>query len=395
MNSRISGYGIFLVVILAFLQFTTILDFMVLSPLSAMLIPELKLSPQQFGFVVSGYAWSAGISGILAAGFADKYDRKKMLLIFYTGFILGTFLCGVAPGYISLLAARIVTGIFGGVLGSITYAIVTDVFALEVRGRVMGFPIGLHLANRFGWHSPFLMIVGVCIIVLIFIVIYMKPVDGHLKAGARHNPVQHFIRTVSNRTYAKAFGSTILLATGGFMLMPFGSAFAVNNLGIKLSDLPLLYTVTGMVAMVTAPLIGKLSDAWGKYLVFCICSTLLIFVLLIYCNLGFTPLWLVITFSTLMFINFSGRMVASTALLTAVPEPADRGAFMSVNSSINMISGGIASLIAGAIVKQSTPVSPLENYDVVAYIVSGATIITMGLMYVIHQIVRTKQRLAT
>jgi predicted MFS family arabinose efflux permease len=332
MNSRISGYGIFLVVILAFLQFTTILDFMVLSPLSAMLIPELKLSPQQFGFVVSGYAWSAGISGILAAGFADKYDRKKMLLIFYTGFILGTFLCGVAPGYISLLAARIVTGIFGGVLGSITYAIVTDVFALEVRGRVMGFlqmafagasvlglPIGLHLANRFGWHSPFLMIVGVCIIVLIFIVIYMKPVDGHLKAGARHNPVQHFIRTVSNRTYAKAFGSTILLATGGFMLMPFGSAFAVNNLGIKLSDLPLLYTVTGMVAMVTAPLIGKLSDAWGKYLVFCICSTLLIFVLLIYCNLGFTPLWLVITFSTLMFINFSGRMVACLNPLTEVP----------------------------------------------------------------------------
>jgi predicted MFS family arabinose efflux permease len=404
MNKTFSRYEVILISILAFLQFTIILDFMVLSPLSAILLTELNITTSQFGLVVSAYAWSAGASGLLAAGFADRFDRKKMLLFVYSGFIIGTLFCGLAPTYEFLLMARIVTGIFGGIIGSITFAIVADTFSLSVRGRVMGFlqmafagasvlglPIGLFLANEFGWHSPFLMIVGCCVVVLFLIIKYVQPVAGHLAHEQEKNAVQHLMTTVTNLQYAKAFSSSVLIAIGGFMLMPFGSAFAVNNLGVSIHDLPKLYFITGICAMITTPALGKLSDTIGKYAVFCICSIILIVAVVIYSNFDQAPFWLVVLFSIIMFASFSGRMVSSSALLTAIPESKDRGAFMSINSAANMVSGGIASLIAGAIVYQ-TETGIIENYDILAYVVSSATVITMALMYMLNNMVREKLR---
>jgi predicted MFS family arabinose efflux permease len=237
-NTTFSKYQIFIIAILAILQFTLILDFMVLSPLGAILLKELSIKPAQFGLVVSAYAFSAGASGLLAAGFADKYDRKKLLLFFYVGFVFGTLLCALATTFQFLLIARIVTGIFGGVIGSISFAIISDLFKLEVRGRVMGFvqmafaasqilglPIGLLLANKFGWHSPFWMIAGFAVIIGVVIVVYMKPVTEHLKFKTDRNPFEHLWKTLSYPEYLRAFVATILLATAGFMLMPFGSAF--------------------------------------------------------------------------------------------------------------------------------------------------------------------------
>src|SRR6478735_3982482 len=282
-----TSYEVFIIAILATLQFTIILDFMVLSPLGAILMPALKITTVQFGWVVSAYAFSAGASGLLTAGFADKFDRKKLLLFFYAGFILGTVLCAIAPTYHLLLAARIVTGIFGGVVGSVSFAIITDLFKMEVRGRVMGFvqmafassqvlglPIGLYLANKWGWHSPFIMIVGLSIIIGIAIIVYMKPINDHLKIQSDHSAFQHLGKTISNVTYLKAFGATILLATGGFMMMPFGSAFGINNLGITMEQLPLLYMITGIFSMGIGPLAGRLSDKIGKYKVFVMGSLL-------------------------------------------------------------------------------------------------------------------------
>ena len=138
MPSVFTRYQKFVVAVLAFLQFTIILDFMIISPLGALLLRDLHITTRQFGLVVSAYAFSAGASGLLAAGFADKFDRKRLLLFFYAGFLLGTLLCGVARSYAFLLGARIVTGVFGGVIGSIIMAIIADLFPLEVRGRVMG-----------------------------------------------------------------------------------------------------------------------------------------------------------------------------------------------------------------------------------------------------------------
>lgn len=401
-----SGYEIFVVAILAILQFTIILDFMVLSPLGPFLMPDLNITPQQFGMVVSAYAFSAGLSGILAAGFADKYDRKKLLIFFYTGFIAGTLFCGLATTYPQLLVARIVTGVFGGVIGSINMAIITDLFRLEVRGRVMGFvqmafassqvlglPLGLYFANLWSWHSPFIMIVIVSLVVMLAIIMYLKPIDAHLKIKSDKNAFVHLARTASNIVYLKTFAAMALLATGGFMMMPFGTVFAVNNLKLSPESLPLLYTITGVFTMFLGPLVGKLSDGWGKYPTFFAGSILMIVIVVIYCNLGVTPLWLVILFNVTMFAAITARMISSQALLSAVPDLSDRGAFMSINSSIQQISGGIAAYIAGLIVAQA-PSGELLHYDTLGYVVSVTTFITIVLIWFVNQRVMKKLAVA-
>ncbi|MFT6866532.1 MAG: putative MFS family arabinose efflux permease [Cyclobacteriaceae bacterium] len=394
-----SNYHIFVIAILAILQFTIVLDFMVLSPLSAILLEELKITTTQFGLVVSAYAFSAGAAGILAAGFADRFDRKKILLFFYAGFIIGTFFCGIAPDYTALLLARIVTGIFGGVMSSVSFAIITDLFPLEKRGRVMGFvqmafaasqvlgiPFGLYLATNYDWHAPFLLIVVTSSIVFIAVIVYLKPVNEHLKLQIKQNAFLHLIKTATNKRYMRAFAVTIFLATGGFMLMPFGSAFSVNNLGISLHDLPMVYMITGMFTIFMGPLFGKLSDNIGKYRTFWLGSVLTIIIVAIYCSLGITPMWLVIVLNVVLFMGITARMISAQALITAVPEAKDRGAFMGINASIQQISGGVASAVAGMIVVQSAS-GELLHYNTLGHVVNVTIILTVILMFFINKMI--------
>src|SRR6187397_1053830 len=193
-ENRFTSYQVLVILLLALTQFTVVLDFMVMSPLGDMLMKSMSLTTSQFGFAVSAYAFSAGISGLLTAGFADKFDRKKLLLFFYIGFIAGTLFCGLSTTYFMLLAARIITGIFGGVIGSISLAIVADLFPLQQRGRAMGFiqmgfgasqvlgiPISLYIANHFNWQSPFLMIVGLATLIWLTVMLKLQPVTKHLE----------------------------------------------------------------------------------------------------------------------------------------------------------------------------------------------------------------------
>jgi len=398
-----SPYQVFIIAILTIIQFSVILDFMVLSPLGVFLIKSWQIHPSQFGLVVSVYVWSAGTSGLLTAGFADRFDRKKILLFFYIGFLGGTLLCAIAPNYHFLLFARIITGVFGGVIGSISFAIISDLFKMEVRGRVMGFvqmafaasqilglPVGLVLATHFGWHSPFWMIAIFCFAVGVVIALYMKPVNEHLKIKSdQRHPFHHLVKTISRSHYLRAFMATTLLATGGFMLMPLGSTFSNFNLGIRLDQLWILYGVSGVFTILTGPLIGKLSDKIGKYSIFVAGSLIGMVMVAIYTNLGITPLWLIIILSIFLYVGISSRMISSSALMTAVPEPQDRGAFMSINSSIQQIAGGIASAVAGLIVVQ-TKSGVLEHYNWLGYVVIGTMTITIILMYFLNRYVQTK-----
>jgi len=395
-----SRYEKFVVALLAFLQFTIVLDFMILSPLGAMLIPALQITPGQFGLVVSAYAFSAGASGLLAAGFADRFDRKKLLLFFYTGFIIGTLFCGLAPSYEFLLLARMVTGIFGGVLGSISFAIITDIFPLEARGRVMGFvqtsfaasqvmgiPLGLFLSNHWGWHAPFMLIVAIGAFVGVFIFMYLRPINAHLQVKQDRNPIDHLFHTLSKPRYWQGFSATALLMVGGFMLMPFGSAFSVHNLGIDLEHLPIVYMASGVCSMFTGPLVGRLSDTIGKFKMFFFGSLLTIVMVLYYTHMGQSSLGLVIAVSVLMFTGVSSRMISSSALVSAVPDMPDRGSYMAVSSSIQQISGGIASALAGMIVTQVGD-GPLQNFDIVGYVVAGSSLVTIVMMYFIDVYVK-------
>ena len=391
-STGLSNYQKFIIAILAFLQFTVILDFMVLSPLGAILMDQLAIEPSRFGLVVSAYAFSASISGLLTAGFADRFDRKKLLLFFYSGFMLGTLLCALAPNFHFLLIARIITGLFGGVINSIGFAIITDLFTLEYRGRVMGFvqmafsasqvlglPIGLVLANTYNWHAPFWFIGGIGIAVGAIIAVYMQPIREHLKEASPGSPTKHLFTTLTKPSYVQAYIATGLMTTGGFMLMPFASAFSVHNLGLTLEQLPLLYGVTGVFNIALGPLIGNWSDRYGKYLFFAIGTGISLTTILYYTHLGLSPLWLVIIVNVVLFLGITARRISGSALMTGVPAMTDRGAFMSVSSSIQQFSGGIASTIAGMIVLQQDN-GPLQRYDVLGYVVSCTMVLVAILM---------------
>jgi predicted MFS family arabinose efflux permease len=392
-----SSYQSRLVALLALVQFTVILDFIIMSPLGAILMPALNITAAQFGVAVSAYAFSAGISGVLAAGFADRFDRKRLLLFFYVGFTAGTTLCALAPNYHVLLLGRIVTGLFGGVVGSVVLAIVTDLFPLHLRGRVMGFvqtafaasqvlgiPIGLFLANRWNWHVSFVAIVALAVAVIIAVLLLMRPVNAHLALKQDRNAFAHLSATVSEPRYTLAFLVTTLLATGGFMLMPFGSAFTVHNLGIDIVHLPTIYLVSGLFSIFTGPLVGRASDRFGKFPVFVFGSAMSIVMVTIYTRLPPVTLAVAITVNVLMFVGIFSRMIPSQALMSAIPEPSQRGSFSAVSASLQQLSGGLGSVFAAGIIAENADGS-LRHFDRLGLVVVGTSILSLIAMYFVNR----------
>lgn len=397
-------YQKLVIAILALLQFTIVLDFMILAPLGDFLMKSLEISPKGFGLVVSSYAFSAGASGILAAGFADKFDRKKLLLFFYFGFIVGTLCCALATSFWMLLGARIVTGLFGGVIGAITLTIMTDLFAVNQRGRVMGFvqmafsgsqilgiPIGLYLANAWGWHSTFLMIVVLASCITVVIILKIRPIDKHLELQSDKNAFLHLWHAVSNPSYQTGFIATAFLSVGGFMLMPFSSSYLINNIRITAEQLPLIFMFTGFSSIIVMPLIGKLSDKVDKFIIFTAGCIIAIIMILIYTNLVPVPMWQVVVINMIMFMGIMSRIIPATALTMSIPDMKDRGAFMSVNSSLQQMAGGIAALFAGVIVTQKDKTSPLEHYGILGIVVSVVIVISIFLIYRVSIMVKKKQ----
>ena len=392
-----SGYQKVVVGMLAFLQFAVILDFMLMSPLGAVIMPSLGITPAQFGTVVSAYAFAAGVSGLLTGGFADRFDRKKLLLFFYTGFLAGTLWCGLARSFESLLLARIVTGLFGGVIGSVVLAIATDLFAPQMRGRVMGFiqtafaasqvlgiPFGIYLSNHWNWHVPFIALAALGLLGGLLIVLRMKPVDAHLELPQERGVFAHLLHTLTESRHRLSFISVLFLATGGFMLMPFSSAFTVGNLGISLHDLPAIYLVTGIATIFIGPLVGKVADAWGKLRVFFFGSAVMIATVLVYTNLGPTTLAVVTLVNVVLFVGIFSRMIPFQALMSQVPAPTQRGSFNAINASLAQLAGGLASLVAGHIVQQGAD-GRIHHYDIAGYVVVATSLLACGLMWRIQR----------
>lgn len=400
-----TGYQKFVIFILAFTLFTVMLDFMVMSPLGDIMMKDLKITASQFGVAVSSYAFSAGISGLLTAGFADKFDRKKLLLFFYIGFTVGTLFCALAPNYELLVLARVFTGIFGGVIGSISMAIVADLFTLQQRGKAMGFlqmgfgasqvlgiPIGLYIADAYGWHIPFLWIAIMEAVVVVAIFLKLQPITEHLSLQKRHSAFKHIKDILAQKNYRIGFLCTALLSIGGFMMMPFGSAFAINNLKITNAQLPLMFMVTGAATLVIMPVIGKLSDKISKPKLFAFSTIMAVIIINIYSRFAETPFYIVLITNVLMMGFIMSRMVPSQALTSAIPNQADRGAFMSVNSSLQQMAGGFGAMLAGFIIVQKDNFSPLVGYDYLAMIASVFMLITIYLMFWISKMVGEKKQ---
>jgi len=396
-QTKFSSYQKVVVGMLAFLQFAVILDFMLMSPLGAMIMPALAINTKQFGLVVSAYAFSAGISGLLTAGFADRFDRKKLLLFFYTGFILGTIWCGLAQTFESLLIARIVTGLFGGVIGSVVLAIATDLFPPQMRGRVMGLiqtafaasqvlgiPFGLYLSNKWDWHVPFMAMAGFGVVGGLIVAWKMKPVDAHLAIPQEHSAWMHLFHTVTEPRYLLAFGATALMTIGGFMLMPFSSAFVVNNLGISFKDLPTVYLVTGICTIFFGPMIGKAADSIGKFRVFLLGTVMSIVMVLVYTNLTYASLPVLIIVNALLFMGIFSRMIPFQAMMSTVPSTTQRGSFSAISASIQQLSGGIASVVAGHVVTLA-PDGKLVHFGTLGYVYVGTSLVALTLLWLLQR----------
>lgn len=399
---KFTPYQFLLVAIIALVLLTIVLDFMLMSALSAILLPKLEITTKQFGLLVSAYPISAGISAILLSGYADKVDRKKLLLFFYSGFLLGVLFCAVAPSFQALIIARIITGIFGGVVGPICFAIVADLFETTQRGRAMGFlqmasagsqilglPLALYLASEFDWHLAFglILFLGISAVFLVFWKI--GSVDKHLEIPKKVNPLHHSLKIFTNKNYLVVFLSNTFLVSGDIILMTFSSAFCTNNLGVDLDDLPLLYGIAGISTFIFAPIIGRLTDKYGTLNIFLAGTIIAVMTVAVFTNLGLIPLWAVIIVHTLLFLGNNARSISSSALGTVVPEVEDRGAFMAVDAAMQLAIGGMAAMIAGLIVFQSED-GMINNFPTLGLVVISLMVLTSGFIYVINRMVKRR-----
>jgi len=375
---------------LAAVQFTSIVDFMVIMPLGPQLMRTLAISPAQFGLVVSSYTLSAGVAGLVASTLVDRFGRKSAFLGLYVGFLVGTLLCGLAPTYPTLLAARVVTGAFGGVLGGIAMAIIGDVFPDERRGRatgilmsafslasIVGVPFGLFLGNNLGWHAPFLMLVGLGLPILAVGAWALPPLRGHLG----REPVDFLSQlreTYTHPNHLRCFALVVAVMFGSFAVIPFISPYFVANVGVTEAQLPWLYIVGGALALVSSPLVGRWADRSGKLRVYRVIAPASALLMLLISNLPPVPLVIAVGLVGLLIVSNSGRMVAAMALVNNSVEPRLRGGFMSAYSSVQHIASGLGAFVAGLILVQA-PDGRLLHYGAVGLIGAGSTLLSVWL----------------
>lgn len=339
---------------LAAIQFTHIMDFMIMMPLGPQFMRVFGISPAQFGYLVSSYSFSAGLLGFLAGFVMDRFDRKRALLFLYAGFSVGTLACALAPNYEMLLLARIVAGGFGGVASSVVYAIVADVIPFARRGKAMGvvmtsfsvasilgLPVGLSLANLWGWHAPFVLLVVMSVIISIVARRAMPALPPHAHHAQQDMWVQ-MSSILAHPNHHRAFILVITLTAAGALIFPFMTPSMVMNAGMPEKLLPLVYIVGGATTFLTASYIGRLSDRIGKLRVFLWLVALSAIPTLVITNMVPVPVWVVIAVMTVYMVISSGRNIPSMALVSASVEARYRGGFMSVNSAMQQIAAAVA-----------------------------------------------------
>jgi len=361
------------------LQFTMIVDFMIMMPLSSLLMAAFDIQPVQFGLLVSSYSIAAGVSSLLASSLGDRYDRRNALLVAFAGLLIATLACAYANTYPLLLAARIIAGFFGGVLSSIVLAIVGDVFPPQKRGKAMGIvmlafslaaiggvPLGLFISNHYSWQTPFtfLTIVGLVILAVAYKVI--PSVRGHLNQP-RVNFFKSYVELFSVPNHWWAFATSCLVMFGGFMVIPYIAPTMVSNSGLTDHQLPYVYLCGGLATLFTRPVIGRMTDKHQHWKVMAVISVMSFVPIILVTQTLKTSFALQLIISTLFFVLVSGRFIPTSALITASCESRFRGRVMAFSSAVQNLGSGFAALIAGAIMVKA-PSGEILHYDWVGYI---------------------------
>jgi predicted MFS family arabinose efflux permease len=364
MRVKLTGREWAILLLLAGVQFTNALDFMIVMPLGPEYTEQMKLSPGQFGWVASVYGYCAALSGLLATQFMDRFDRKRSLLFLYGGFTLATFSCALAVNYPLLLLARGAAGMFGGITAACVLAIVGDAFHDSRRGTAMGvvmsafavasiigMPLGLGMGQLLGLWAPFVIIGGVAVGVLAAVACVLPPMRGHLIHASDAEQIGVF-QLLTHSNFLRAYTLMATIVTSGFILVPFLPLYLVHNVQRPKSDLIWLYVCGGLATVVTMNIFGRLSDRFGKLLMFRILALGTLVPLLWFTNLPPTSLGVVLICSTLFWVLSSGRMVPGTALITASAEPRYRGKFLSINATVQHLGSALAATLGGLIIGQ-------------------------------------------
>lgn len=373
-----------IIVLLAAINFTHILDFMIMMPLGNYLMPHFQISPRQFSFLLASYPISSFLSGILMALFTDRFERKRLLLITYVGFIIGTAACGFSKSYDFLLVSRIVAGIFGGIIGGQVLSMIGDLFVYERRGTAMGVVMSafavassigvtfsLYLVDIFkdDWHVPFLFVALLATVILPLCFFYLPVLKTHLEELAENssNKITQLWNTLTTKSTGLALLFSGLMMMGHFLIIPFINPYMEFNKGYPRSVTPLIYLVGGIASFVAAVFLGRLSDRIGKLTVFSYCVPLSFIMVVMITNLPSLPFSVVLSFFAIWFALATGRAVSSQTMVSNVTGSSNRGSFMSLNSSIQHLGTGVAALVSGYIVTEDKG-GRLMHYEWVGYL---------------------------
>ncbi len=381
---------------LAFLQFSHIVDFMIIMPLGPQLTRIFEITPQQFSFLVAAYTFMSGVSGFLATFYADRFDRKKILLYMFLGFTISTFLCGAAPNFAFLIVCRSIAGFFGGVMGAQCLSIISDIIPFEKRGTAMGIlttsfsvasiagvPLSLYFSNLFGWHAPFYLLSFICIIVLYFFIKNIPQMNAHIKHQNKADLIQPLIDILQNKTQMQSLLFMFVLMFGHFSVIPFISQSMVANAGMTEQQLPLIYLTGGVCSILTAPLIGKLADQFGKYKIYIWAIFFSFIPTILITHQSIAPLAILLVISGLFFISAGARMIPANTLVSAAANSSHRGSFMSILGCVQSISMAFGSWFSGMIITKNPTNGHLEHYEIVGYVSIAVGLLSL---YFIHQI---------
>lgn len=386
-----------LLLLLATVQFTQIMDFMVMMPLGPQLMRELRISPKEFGGLISSFAITAGLVGLLAAPFIDRFDRRKLLLFSYAGFTLGTLACGLSNSGLTLLWARAICGAFGGVSGATIMTIVADVVPMERRARGMGIimtafsaasalgvPCGLKLAQIWNWEAPFLAVAIVAAIVWIGLFRILPPVRGHL-TGEKFNSTKNFIELLSKPNAWIGLGLMMALVFGHFTVIPYFSTYLVSNVGLPEDRLFLVYLTGGIVTIFTGPFIGKLADRHGRYRVFVILILGACVAIRLLTSSGPLSVWQTLLLVACFFAFASGRFVPGQATISMAVPRAQRGAYMSLTACARDLASGLTAGLGGHIIAQG-PNGKLLHFEHLGWVAIGVSILSLWIFKLVKSV---------
>ena len=381
--------------ILAGVQFSHILDFVIMMPLGPQLMRAFDIDVGSFSLLVSVYTFAAALSCFTASFAMDFFDRKRILTAVYTGLVVGTFLCGVAPSFTFLLIARSVTGIFGGLLQAVILSALADLIAPDKRGQatgivlsafavssVMGVPLGLAMANLWGWQSPFIILGCFSLVNLLFVQKAIPRLSEHVSERISGHVLANFSHLTRHGNTLVAAALTVSMMTT-FAMFPFVSPYLVGVLGIKETQLPEIYLAGGLASLIAAPVLGRLSDRFGARPVFVCCSALSIAGVLAFTHMPYGSYVLMIFLNMVVAALGSGRMTPYMELLNRSVPSEMRGGFMTLIAAVQQISASAASYVGGMILNAE---KGLENFVLIGWVVGVSMLVSIAISYCLRPV---------